>query len=399
MNNFHLPFTFKLSLGIIFSTASPLIAGAPDLAATNGESISPLSVIRPLTVREDSTALPITTDLIQRWIELHRALLEMPDSVRAKVASQVVRFRDMAPELGNDSTTFRNWGPVAAQYPEVASAFNDATISPRAYSATAAQIVAARAVIKAREAAKGRGEPVSAPKDTTTVLERAIAVITPMLTAATAQGAPDKDRIRESDDVGSAAVPLKVDTWINPDATYGRDASELPLKDGNIYLIGFTSTWCSGCPYLYPPYEALAKEFAGQKNVRIIFVSPLFPSVPELKKYFTNKHVTVPVAVQGKSMMGDNPERYQVASLPVSILVDASGVIRHRWLGGNSDTAAYRRVLSKAIRGLLGKETAQNGLAQRIVSMAYPIPYQRSLPLEFVNTGRNSALTAMSIDR
>ncbi len=373
-------FSSKLCAGILFATATPLVAGSADNALISAEGATLGGVQqRPVTVG-DSSALLITTDLIERWIELHRALLEVPESVRAKVPRRIVRFRDVAPELDDDSATFKNWGSIAGTDPEVAAAFKDAKIAPAAYAATASRIVVARALIKSRAAAQQQGY-ARAPKDTTTVIERAVAVIAPMLESAAAPAMADKDYIKESKDVGGLAPSLKIDEWLNPNSVFSHGPGEFSFNDGNIYLIGFTATWCGACPYMYPAYESLVKDFAGEKNVRILFVSPMFPSREAVVAYFQKHHVTLPVIVQGNSQMGDNSELFKVQGWPESILIDQSGVVRSRWVGGATDTAMYRRVLNRAIHRLLAKPTATAVNTQSGEGVADLMVDRKSLPL------------------
>lgn len=313
----------------------------------------------------DSGTSLFTPELLDRWVALQRTLLAFPDSIRSTVPVQVVRYKDFAPDLKDDSAKFKNWGALANSNPQVSRAFTDAKIAASHYSALATQMIAARAIIQSRnlaaDSAKTSGpQPSEETLKALKPIDRAIAVILPRwfeISGARRPQPPMSMRyaVEESDVVGHAAPQLLVEEWLNAENVLVSKNGSVPLNDGKLYLLGFTATWCTACKSIYAPFANLFNEYT-KRGVRVMLVSPKFPSAPELKSYIEKNKIMIPVAVQGDDLMGGNAEPFEVKSLPVAILIDSKGVIRRRWLKASPDTARYRKQLGDAIEALLAEK-------------------------------------------
>jgi thiol-disulfide isomerase/thioredoxin len=121
--------------------------------------------------------------------------------------------------------------------------------------------------------------------------------------------------------LGSAAPALPVTLL---------DGSPLaaPAAPGKVTVLNFWATWCPPCraetPDLVAAYRALHA-----KDVAFLGIDTT-ETAPIVKTFLSAKGVPYPVALAGPDVYN----AYGIAYIPTTIVVDATGVVRARWIGG-----------------------------------------------------------------
>lgn len=137
----------------------------------------------------------------------------------------------------------------------------------------------------------------------------------------------------------------------------GKPAPAFALKDiagkplaladyrGKVVLLDFWATWCVPCRVELPHFIELQKKYAS-RGFSMIGIS--MDDEPGLVAPFVKKYgMTYPVVI-GDAALGD---KYgSILGLPVAIIIDRNGVIRHRYDGITS-----AQTFEKDVVALLGK--------------------------------------------
>lgn len=158
--------------------------------------------------------------------------------------------------------------------------------------------------------------------------------------------------------LGNTAPELAVARWLNGQPEAG--PKKLADLRGKVVLLGFWAMWSSPCVAAFPHFREFQTRY-GSKGFEIIGVTRFFgrsDTEEDLSREqewkslqnFKNKHrLTYPVAV-GKLDDVTNDERYSVTGLPVVILIDRRGQVRHIKRG----VGEYRK-LARQIERLIGE--------------------------------------------
>ena len=100
--------------------------------------------------------------------------------------------------------------------------------------------------------------------------------------------------------------------------------SELADYRGNVVLLNFWATWCMPCLREMPGMEKLSQRFRGSDFV-VLGISNDQPSHKKRVATFLRRlNLTFPVLLDSDS---DVSERYEVAGIPVSFLLDREGAV------------------------------------------------------------------------
>ncbi|MBN1845974.1 MAG: DUF2092 domain-containing protein [Sedimentisphaerales bacterium] len=123
---------------------------------------------------------------------------------------------------------------------------------------------------------------------------------------------------------------------------------ELSGPRDRVVLLDFWASWCGPCKTAMPVAVATARRFAGQ-DVELYTLNAS-DSPEKIRSFLKGLKLSVPVALdeQGRAF-----ERYQVRSIPHTVLIDRRGIIRRVYVGYGGD---FQRDLTEAIGRLLADQ-------------------------------------------
>ncbi len=122
----------------------------------------------------------------------------------------------------------------------------------------------------------------------------------------------------------------------------GGEVSLTPAP-GEVLLIDFWATWCKPCVRSMPELLAVDRRLE-DKPFRMVLVNQDFGADArrDLVRSFARSHAIegLPVAID----KGGAALSWGVSRLPTTIIIDASGVVRHRWTGAQDADTVVRLV-------------------------------------------------------
>ncbi len=120
------------------------------------------------------------------------------------------------------------------------------------------------------------------------------------------------------------------------------DHSKLSDYHGKVVLLNFWATWCAPCRKEMPGMEKLWQTYRGQGLV-ILAVSTDSGGESRIRNFASRLGLTFPILLDADSQASD---RYRVAGIPVSFLIDRQGRIVDRVLGSKewASEPAFRQV-------------------------------------------------------
>jgi thiol-disulfide isomerase/thioredoxin len=130
--------------------------------------------------------------------------------------------------------------------------------------------------------------------------------------------------------IGAAAPKFKL-----PDLK-GRDFS-LDQYKGKIVLMDFWATWCGPCRMSMPLLEKLQREYP--KDLVLLAINLQEPE-DVVRDYIRKENVGSQVLLDKEGTVG---EAYGIGSIPMHVLVDRNGIIRHVQLGFDPRMASQLR--------------------------------------------------------
>ena len=143
--------------------------------------------------------------------------------------------------------------------------------------------------------------------------------------------------------VAAAADPPVIRAVLQP-ANERKSAPELALKDssgrtatlneyrGKVALVDFWATWCHGCKLEIPWFAEFETKYGGS-NFAVVGVSMDEGGWNVVKPFLAGANVPY------RMLLGDDPtaQRYRIANLPDTFLIDRDGRIAAAYRGGLVD--------------------------------------------------------------
>jgi cytochrome c biogenesis protein CcmG, thiol:disulfide interchange protein DsbE len=106
---------------------------------------------------------------------------------------------------------------------------------------------------------------------------------------------------------------------------------------GRPVLLEFWAPWCPGCLKNIPEVAALHRRF----GERLAIIAPSSEvGEKSLAAFVADKGITYPVALANRRLLSD----YRVSGIPVTVLIDAKGVIRYHRAGQFKAKAVGRTI-------------------------------------------------------
>jgi peroxiredoxin len=106
----------------------------------------------------------------------------------------------------------------------------------------------------------------------------------------------------------------------------GGGTTSLADLSGKPILLEFLAPWCPGCLANIDPVKELYASFAD----RVHIIAPIIERDRKVAEAFIGKHkISYPVVFTTGSFLED----YKINTIPVTIIIDGDGMIRHHHLG------------------------------------------------------------------
>lgn len=157
--------------------------------------------------------------------------------------------------------------------------------------------------------------------------------------------------------VGSPAPDLSIQT-INGKGKISNDS----LK-GKIAVVDFWATWCAPCKTSFPKLEELSKKHSGKVEVVGVSVDDEKGGVADFAK---ENGATFPIGWdEGHSIA----ERWKVKSMPTTVILDASGNVRHVHAGFHDDEP---ELIAKELTALLAEPAPAASPKTEVASASSP---------------------------
>jgi thiol-disulfide isomerase/thioredoxin/tetratricopeptide (TPR) repeat protein len=101
-----------------------------------------------------------------------------------------------------------------------------------------------------------------------------------------------------------------------------------PVAPGKVTVLNFWATWCPPCRAETPDLVAAFRRLTAP-DVAFLGIDTT-ETAPIVKTFISAKGVPYPVALAGPQVYN----AYGIAYIPTTIVVDANGIVRARWIGG-----------------------------------------------------------------
>lgn len=133
----------------------------------------------------------------------------------------------------------------------------------------------------------------------------------------------------------------------------------LPLLEGGevtlsshagseVVVLDFWAVWCGPCRQGLPAVAQVAKEFEDQPVA--VYAINLGDNESQIKGFLQAEGIEIAVALDARSEVG---QRYQVRGIPVTLVIDKQGIVRHSHIGYSTGLG---REMTASIRALLNEE-------------------------------------------
>ncbi|SFC63865.1 Peroxiredoxin [Bacillus sp. OV322] len=112
---------------------------------------------------------------------------------------------------------------------------------------------------------------------------------------------------------------------------YTLEGKKVKLSEfkGKKLLINFWATWCEPCKEEMPHLEEFYKNSASNAVILAVNIDP----ENDVEGYAQKMGLTFPILLDNQEKSKAVNERYGVAAVPSSFLVDSKGVIRQKFIG------------------------------------------------------------------
>jgi thiol-disulfide isomerase/thioredoxin len=119
---------------------------------------------------------------------------------------------------------------------------------------------------------------------------------------------------------------------------------DIAALSGQVRVIDFWATWCEPCKEAMPVLDGIAREL-GPRGVRVFGIS-IDDDPAQIARYLGERPVSFPILWDKDSA---RLNRLGVSFMPVTLLVDRRGVIRHVHQGWDSRRAQVERAEVEAL--------------------------------------------------
>jgi cytochrome c biogenesis protein CcmG/thiol:disulfide interchange protein DsbE len=127
---------------------------------------------------------------------------------------------------------------------------------------------------------------------------------------------------------------------------HGKKIRLSDYRDTRAVLINFWATWCVPCREEMPTLERLAQE--RRSTLEVLAVSLDTGGPAKVRAFVRELGLTFPVLLDPELAVG---RLYRVRALPITFIVDRTGIVRHREIGYRDWTDRESRfIVDEALR-------------------------------------------------
>lgn len=128
------------------------------------------------------------------------------------------------------------------------------------------------------------------------------------------------------------------------------DGGNVTLRDlkGKVVLIEFWATWCTPCRISIPAVEKIYAVYHA-RGLDVLGISLDGGDWDSVKAFRNEFGIAYPILQGNESVF----QKYMVRTIPMFVLLDREGNIRHRFLGAGNEEE-----MEKEIKTLLGPKTS-----------------------------------------
>ena len=130
---------------------------------------------------------------------------------------------------------------------------------------------------------------------------------------------------RSSEESPSLEVGRPAPSFKLPDLN-GRQVS-LDQYKGKVVMLDFWATWCGPCRMTMPLLEKLQREYP---NNMVLLAINLQEAPKDVREYVREQNVNSEVLLDESGSVG---ESYGTGSIPMQVLIDKAGIVRHVQIG------------------------------------------------------------------
>ena len=123
-------------------------------------------------------------------------------------------------------------------------------------------------------------------------------------------------------------------------ATDGQQVQLSSLR-GTVVLLNFWATWCPPCKAEMPDLNALHQGYAAQHRFTVVGVD-VEETQAEVAVFARQYNLSFPLLVDNKGSVSN--DRYNIRSLPTSMIIDREGKVRDMWVGQIPRSAMLARL-------------------------------------------------------